>query len=141
MSTPCPDKARLQKLLDSGFSPPQQTAVVPHLDECVGCQQALEGLATGEWNWAEPARGCGGARPPDQSAFWPALRSVEAGVTVASPEAPPTPDDVSLDFLSPADDPKYLGRLNQFNVEAVVGRGGMGIVLKAQDSCLQRTVA
>jgi serine/threonine protein kinase len=141
MSTPCPDQGRLQKLLDSGLPPPEQAEVVQHLDDCVGCQQALEGLATGEWAWAEPARGCGGARPPDESAFWPALRPVEAAVTVASPEPPPTPEDVSLDFLSPADDPKYLGRLNHFNVEAVVGRGGMGVVMKALDPCLERTVA
>lgn len=84
MSTPCPDKGRLQKLLDSGLPPPEEREVVRHLDDCPGCQQALEGLATGEWSWAEPARGCGGARPPDRSAFWPALRSVEASVTVAS---------------------------------------------------------
>src|SRR5437588_12036716 len=84
MSTPCPDQGRLQRLLDSALPPPEQTDLVRHLDDCPGCQQALEGLATGEWSWAEPARGCGGAKPPDQSAFWPALRAVEAGVTVAS---------------------------------------------------------
>src|SRR3954449_1728885 len=118
MSTPCPDKGRLQKLLDSRLAPSEQGDVVRHLDECVGCQQALEGLATGEWAWAEPARGCGGARPPDQSAFCPALLSVEAAVAVdapaASPEPAPAPEEVSLDFLSPADDPAYLGRLNHF---------------------------
>ncbi|HEY1377210.1 MAG TPA: protein kinase [Gemmataceae bacterium] len=145
MSTPCPDRDRLQKLLDSGLPPPDETDVVRHLDDCPGCQQALEGLATGEWSWAEPARGCGGAKPPDQSAFWPALRSVEAAVavetTAASPDPVTVPEEVSLDFLSPAEDPAYLGRLNHFNVEAVVGRGGMGIVLKALDPCLQRTVA
>jgi hypothetical protein len=142
MSTPCPDKGRLQKLLDSALPPSDQTDLVRHLDDCRGCQQALEGLATGEWNWAEPARGCGGAKPPDQSAFWPALRSVESSVTIASPEPAPTPEEVSLDFLTAAEDPKYLGRLdNHFEVEAVVGRGGMGIVMRALDPCLQRTVA
>jgi serine/threonine protein kinase len=141
MSTPCPDKVRLQKLLNQGTPPPEQTDLVRHLDECIGCQEVLEGLATGEWEWTDAARGCGGAKPPDQSAFWPALRSVESNVAVASPEPAPPPEEVSLDFLSPTDEPSYLGRLNHFNVEAVVGRGGMGIVLKALDPCLQRTVA
>jgi len=143
--TPCPDRDRLRKLLEPS-SAPDQSEIVGHLDDCEGCQHELEALATGEWSWAEQARGCGHAKPPDQSAFWPALRAVEGGAAVATPPPvttaePPAPEEVSLDFLSPADDPQFLGRLNHFKVESVVGRGGMGIVLKALDPCLQRTVA
>src|SRR5438046_8759302 len=118
MSTPCPDRGHLQKLLDSALPPPEQSELVRHLDDCPCCQQALEGLATGEWSWAEPARGCGGARPPDQSAFWPALRSVEAAVavetTATSPEPPPSPAEVALAFLSPDDQPARPGPLHHF---------------------------
>src|SRR5262249_15841959 len=38
-------------------------------------------------------------------------------------------------------DPAYLGRLAHFEVMRVLGRGGMGIVLEAFDSRLQRNVA
>ncbi len=49
--------------------------------------------------------------------------------------------DVSLDFLQPATDTAYLGRLAHFDVMRVLGRGGMGVVLEAFDSRLQRNVA
>lgn len=46
-----------------------------------------------------------------------------------------------LDFLGPSDDPKALGRIGQYTVTNVIGRGGMGIVLKAHDTSLNRVVA
>ena len=50
-------------------------------------------------------------------------------------------DQVPLDFLEPSDQPDSLGRLGQYDVREVVGRGGMGIVLKAHDTKLSRVVA
>ena len=44
-------------------------------------------------------------------------------------------------FLQPATDTAYLGRLAHFDVMRVLGRGGMGVVLEAFDSRLQRNVA
>ncbi len=48
---------------------------------------------------------------------------------------------VSLDFLSPCDIPNTLGKLGPYIVEDVIGRGGMGIVLRAIDPKLNRVVA
>src|ERR1051325_8290390 len=45
---------------------------------------------------------------------------------------------ISLDFLAPADDPHALGRLGPYTVTEIVGRGGMGIVLRAHDPKLNR---
>src|SRR5205814_5228790 len=47
----------------------------------------------------------------------------------------------SLDFLDPPDAPDQLGRLGPYQVLGVVGRGGMGVVLKALDPALHRIVA
>ncbi|MCI0638812.1 MAG: bifunctional serine/threonine-protein kinase/ABC transporter substrate-binding protein, partial [Gemmataceae bacterium] len=52
-----------------------------------------------------------------------------------------TLDGQALDFLTPSQKPGSLGRLDHFEVLAVVGMGGMGIVLKAFDEKLQRVVA
>ncbi|WP_182871256.1 WD40 repeat domain-containing serine/threonine protein kinase [Stieleria mannarensis] len=48
---------------------------------------------------------------------------------------------VALPFLKKSDDPAYIGRLHHFEVSRVIGRGGMGIVLEAFDTHLQRNVA
>ncbi len=44
-------------------------------------------------------------------------------------------------WLSPTDDPKAIGRLGHYEVQAIVGQGGMGVVLRAFDTKLHRVVA
>ena len=80
------------------------------------------------------------ATPDATSAYWPALQKAEHALTVASP-TPRSSAEVSLAFLDPPDDISYLGKLVNFNIVRVIGRGGMGVVLHGVDTCLQRDVA
>ncbi|MCI0744657.1 MAG: bifunctional serine/threonine-protein kinase/formylglycine-generating enzyme family protein [Verrucomicrobia subdivision 3 bacterium] len=66
-----------------------------------------------------------------------ALKIGEKAVSAATSQV----SRADLGFLLPCDVPGRIGRLAQYEIVDVVGRGGMGIVLRAHDTKLQRIVA
>lgn len=155
VSSKCPTAAELRDLVEgSGADSSDQSAIVAHLDECTSCQESLEALASGDSSMAITLAAHGAHRaPPPDSAYWSALKSAEQAVTAERPTTP-SPlhrrsssahgrrrEEIVLDFLNPPGDGSHLGSLANFNIVRVIGRGGMGVVLHALDTCLQRDVA
>jgi WD40 repeat protein len=112
-----------------------------HLDQCEDCQAKLEALAVGGTNLSQVVEGLNLGEPLATSAYWPAIRSVEALGAAAGGTTTRNRSRSSTDFLLPPADPAYVGRLAYFDVMRVIGHGGMGIVLEAFDSRLRRNVA
>jgi len=74
----------------------------------------------------------------------PPIEPAASDATAAFHERPALWDgltDISLDFLSPSAKPDCLGRLGQYEIKEIIGRGAMGAVFKAHDLNLNRTVA
>ncbi|MGD9648821.1 MAG: WD40 repeat domain-containing serine/threonine protein kinase [Pirellulales bacterium] len=140
----CPPEGELHQLLEGSLSGQREHECTEHLDQCSCCQAKLEGLATGSSNLCELVKEMHRDEPPATSAYWPALSSLQshaARTAVQTPAPGARSRDLSLEFLLPASDAAYLGRLAHFDVMRVIGRGGMGLVLEAFDSRLQRNVA
>ena len=142
ITTTCPQTDELQQLLEGTLVDQRQVECTEHLDSCGCCQAKLEEIATGGTNLSQVVEKLHEADPLATSAYWPALKALDrSGVPPVAVPPSPRVRNVSLDFLQPSTDGAYLGRLAHFDVMRVLGRGGMGVVLEAFDSKLQRHVA
>ncbi len=137
----CPSLRGLKDLLADRLPAEDHAKLATHLEDCAACQHRVEGLTAGQRSWPGMARKLS-AFP---SAAEPALRKVMDRLKESKEEAttdqPAFAADLPLGFLSPSDKPDQLGRLERYEVMQEIGRGGMGVVLKAFDPSLHRVVA
>ena len=105
-----------------------------HVEMCRPCQERLSEMAADESDWTN-ARTMLSGKPPD---VVPKMSGAEDDSGLI-PNASTRP--IKLDFLLPPSHPEMLGRLDRYEIEQVIGKGGMGIVLKGYDTELNRPVA
>ena len=129
----CPATDTLDRFLGEELDEAFEERVQAHLDRCEACRAKLEAAA-------------------GSPAFWDELRDVEGlsedlgGPSSTGASWPGAVDDAEAlnelqGLLTPAEDPRFLGRLGSFEVSGWIGRGSTGIVLKAFDARLNRYVA
>jgi serine/threonine protein kinase len=133
------DPNLLRLLLADALIEEDKAEVIEHLDTCDACQRTLESLAAGSLYWKNARRPANipGDDPPTHTYPVPS----PSGLSGSGSDGHPAEEAGTLDFLAPASDPGHLGVLGPYQVIGVIGRGGMGVVLKALDPALGRTVA
>jgi tRNA A-37 threonylcarbamoyl transferase component Bud32 len=124
MNTRC-SIALLESALAGTLAAGDETALHRHLEACEVCSTRMERMA-------------GGAAWCQEAASLLTGDEVDADMPIFDEWSEV---DFVVEHLEPADEPNVLGRLGGYDVQAVIGRGGMSVVLKGFDRELKRYVA
>lgn len=127
------------------LDPQRQQQIESHIATCNHCQQALKLLAADQQDWNKISDyfvACDGGTQPYHGQPTVDIQLVSGNASASYELVDST--EFSVDhsqFLEPASHPEMLGRIDSFEVEQLIGQGGMGVVYKGFDTDLNRPVA
>jgi serine/threonine protein kinase len=119
--------------------------LMEHLETCSACQAELELLSADDDWWKRARRGLVDSETDDQCRLLD-LETTNCSIdTLLDGESKTSNRDNNapaiFDMLDPPLHPEMLGRIDEFEIEEKIGRGGMGIVYRGFDRSLNRPVA
>ena len=145
MTTSCLDADALAALLESETAN-AMAEYADHLETCAQCQQTVAELSERRWREQEvvhclqPALERAAGSEPALTRVMAQLKNELTLLHNADDEASLEAED-ALAILNLSERPELLGTLGGYEVQEIIGRGGMGVVFKALDPVLNRSVA
>lgn len=128
-------ESSIARLLDNTLDEHELAAMEQHLEHCSQCADRLTQLSADPSFWNDTQRFLSSVDELPVLAAATHDFSLDAGED-------DTPRIAASDIpLQPTDDPQMLGRFGGCEICGIVGRGGMGVVLKGWDRSLDRFVA
>ena len=156
----CPSREELNAFLLGQAEDASQHLIETHITSCQHCSQLLQTISgqdtvtTALKSALKPLPHSPvlerlmeklKASPQNEASAPPAIESTQIEAADAklkfTAKAPPPDSAWLLDILAPAQTSEEIGYLGQYRILKILGKGGMGAVLLAEDSGLQRQIA
>ena len=126
--------ASLLALIKDNLPHQASEPILDHLEQCTHCQDRLSELVAPGDEWQRAAKLISSGHDCTIS-----VQPVSTGLARRS--SIQWTEAMAKQLLLPASHPELLGRLGRYDIEQLIGSGGMGVVFKAFDRELNRPVA
>lgn len=137
------DEQQLRQVIGNGLDETDSDELfLTHLDRCAQCQLRMDAIAGEPTEWLELAERLHGWSS-ELSSGRDRLSTDALTRELAFPLHidPAGTQKLAAQLLEPPSHPEMLGRIGRYEVERLIGTGGMGVVFKAFDTELNRPVA